>query len=361
MNAPDPRYTMLRRLAGVSNSEQRRELLRKVTEALGRGKHSDAEFAELDDILSAVAAEYSTEVRMELARLLATSANRFSRTAESFAMDTIEVAAPVLRHSMALTDETLLRVVAQKSQEHMLAVTQRASVSRNVSHALALRGDDTVVSSLLANQKAEIGEETFDVVARRAEASPALQVPLVRRPDVPVDLLHDLYAHVEASLKREIIQKFDKVPTAEIEKAFKRSRSRITQAYRRLPKDFVAAQSRVEQLAARGQLQPSALATLMREGPAARTAFKFAFAASPTLSMVWSSQPWMGRSGHTGVALPRSAFERGLFVTLAIVWTNQTAAPPMPKPFAQLYPSVPVQAAQRALRFWKARTTHNRL
>jgi hypothetical protein len=69
MNAPASRYTMLGRLAGESNSEQRRDLLRKVTEALGRGKHSDAEFAELDDVLSAVAAEYSTEVRIEFARL----------------------------------------------------------------------------------------------------------------------------------------------------------------------------------------------------------------------------------------------------------------------------------------------------
>ncbi|WP_146751176.1 DUF2336 domain-containing protein, partial [Pseudomonas aeruginosa] len=137
-------------------SEKRRELLRKVTDALSRKSRppSDAEFANLDGVLSAAAREYSLQVRTEFARLVAASVTHFCQASEQFAMDEIEVAAPVLRHSLVLSDETLLRVVAEKSQQHLLAVTLRQVVSEKVSHLLVERGDDTVVTSLLKNERA---------------------------------------------------------------------------------------------------------------------------------------------------------------------------------------------------------------
>ena len=40
-----------------------------------------------------------------------------------------------------------------------------------------------------------------------------------------MDLLNDLYMKVEKDLRREIVQKFDSVPPADLEKAFERSRA----------------------------------------------------------------------------------------------------------------------------------------
>ena len=96
-----------------------------------------------------------------------------------------------------------------------------------VSHALVEKGNDEVVTSLLKNERAEIAPMTYDtVVARRAEDSPALQAPLVRRANVPVELLNGLYMKVEADLRREIVGKFRSVSPEEMEKeAFERSRA----------------------------------------------------------------------------------------------------------------------------------------
>ncbi len=182
MTLQTPRFAMLADLAKETTSEGRREILRKVTEAFDPGTAmSGNDVAQFDEVLATVAADYSKQVRSQIARLVASSLSPFSRSAQRFAMDDIEVARPILEHSEALTDDTLLQVVGQKSQDHMMAVTRRRRISQAVSQALVERGDDAVVTSLLTNQKAEIGSEAYGLVAKRAETSPALQAPLVRR------------------------------------------------------------------------------------------------------------------------------------------------------------------------------------
>jgi uncharacterized protein (DUF2336 family) len=358
MSESASRYAMLSGLSTQTSSEARRDLLRQVTDALGRSATpaSDAEFAQLDSVLSTVAQEYSVQVRTEFARLVAASATRFCQASEQFALDDIAVAAPVLRHSQALSEDTLLKVVHQKSQAHMLAVTQRSTVSPRLSHALVERGDDTVVTSLLSNRSAQINDATYDVVARRAETSPTLQKPLVQRQGVPMDLLNDLYHRVEGELKREILQKFETVPPGELEKAFERSRSRVTQAHRELPQDFAAARKRLATLEGARQLVPPVLATLLREGPAARTAFKLALARLSDVDFEPADRCIETGDLDTLALLCRGGgFDRALFVTLAVGLDRSEQGLGKAEAFGKLYESVPVQAAQRALRFWKVR------
>src|SRR6202012_6157641 len=108
-----------------------------------------------DEALAMVAADFSQRVRAEIAQLVAVAAG-LRRVAENFAFDDIEVAGPILRRSSALSEATLLRVVGQQSQDHLLAVTKRKEVSQTLSLALVERGDDGVVGSLLENEKADI-------------------------------------------------------------------------------------------------------------------------------------------------------------------------------------------------------------
>ena len=268
MGDPASRYTLLQNLNSETNSDARRELLRKVTETLSQSarKPTDDEFAELDEVLSAVAKEYSVQVRTEFARLVAASVTRFCQASEQFAMDeAIEVAAPVLRHSQALTESMLLRVVREKSQAHMLAITKRPSVSEGISQALVERGSDEVVTSLLNNTCAQIADHTYDVVAQRAEGSPKLQAPFIHRSGVPIDLLNGLYEKVDKELRSEILTKFSSVSPGDLDKAFERSRARVTQSYRQVPDDFIQAQKNVAAMQAAKQLVPACLVTLLRD------------------------------------------------------------------------------------------------
>jgi uncharacterized protein (DUF2336 family) len=356
MSTHTPRFAMLADLAKETSSEGRRELLRKVTEALDPAAPlAGDEIGHFDDILATIASDYSTQVRAQIARLIASSLSPFSRSAQRFAMDDIEVARPVLEHSEALTDDTLLKVVGQKSQDHMMAVTRRRRISEAVSQALVERGDDAVVTSLLTNQKAEIGSQAYGLVAKRAETSPVLQAPLVRRAGVPIELLNGLYMKVETDLRREILGKFESVPPAELEAAFQRSRTRVSHLYKQ-PDDFELAKRRIDELQRKRSLVPPVLVSLMREGLAARTAFKIAFARLTDVEFDLIERVVEGQDLDTVALLCRgSQFDRALYVSLAVGLDRSDRAMDGAQEFGKLYESVPVQAAQRAIRFWKVR------
>jgi len=352
------RFALLKELSSRTSSEARRELLREVTGSLGSRASvlSGEDAAELDRILASVAADFSVEVRTEFAKLVAASTTRFCHSAEQFALDEIEVAAPVLRHSQSLSEDVLLRVVNEKSQQHLMAVTQRSTVSPLVSHALVERGGDEVVSSLLGNEGAAIADNTYDMVMERADASPALQAGLVRRKSVLLDLLNELYLKTEADLRREILAKFGEVKPEELEKAFERSRSRVTTRYRRLPEDMADARKRLAALEAQRLLVPPVLASLLREGLASRTAFILSFAKLADVEFEVVQQAVDAPDLDTLALLSRGAnFDRGLFVTLAVGLDKSSTGLAKAEQYGALYESVPVQAAQRALRFWKVR------
>ncbi|HEX4635013.1 MAG TPA: DUF2336 domain-containing protein [Rhizomicrobium sp.] len=353
------RFALLKELPNRTSSEARRDLLREVTENLsGRtGVPSPEESAELDRVMASVASEFSTQVRAEFAKLVAATPVHFIRTAEHFAMDEIEVAAPVLQHSEALSEEVLLKVVAEKSEAHMMALTQRSSVSPRLSHALVERGGDEVVSSLLSNEGADIADKTFDMVMERADASPLLQAGLVRRKSVPLDLLNELYLKTETGLRQEIMAKFGQVDPAELEKAFERSRIRLNSRYRQVPEDIAVARKNLAALEAKRPLAPASLAGLLREGAGTRTTFLLAFAKLADVEFEVIQRAVDGPDLDTLALLCRgSGFDRSLFVTLAVALDKSGGGLAKADVFAQLYEAVPVQAAQRAIRFWKIRT-----
>lgn len=359
MSLEASRFALLANLPKESSSEGRRELLRKVTDALlvNAQNQSEADHAALDQLLSAVASEYSTRVRAEIAQIVARTNAPIANTVRQFALDDIEVADPVLRHSGILSEKDLLHVVASKSQDHLLAVTKRRSISEGLSHALVERGDDTVVTSLLQNENADIGATTYEALAVRAQDSTTIQAPLVRRDGVPLDLLNDLYLKVEDRLRREILGKFDQVSSEEVDRAFLRSRNRISKTVRDRPEDYDAAKQRIDAISRRGALVPLLLVSLLREGQAARTSFKLALCRLVDVGFELVQRVVEGRDLDTLALLCRGAgFERALFVTLAVGLDRTERALSGAEEFGKLYESVPVNAAQRAIRFWKVRT-----
>ncbi len=360
MSLEPSRFALLANLPKETSSEGRRDLLRKVTDALlaGNQGQSNEDHAALDELLSAVATEYSTRVRAEIAHIVARTNAPIVRTVRQFALDDIEVAEPVLKHSRILSEADLLQVVASKSQDHLLAVTKRQSISEGLSHALVERGDDTVVTSLLQNEKADIGATTYEALAVRAQDSVAIQAPLVRREGVPLDLLNDLYLKVEGKLRREILGKFNQVSSEEMDRAFLRSRNRISRTFRDLPEDYEAATLRIDAISRRGALAPPLLAALLREGQAARTSFKLALSRLVDVGFELVQRVVDGRDLDTLALLCRGAgFERALFVTLAVGLDSSERALAGAEAFGKLYESVPVNAAQRAIRFWKVRSS----
>jgi uncharacterized protein (DUF2336 family) len=358
MTAETGNFSLLLDLARETSSEKRRELLRQVTDVfLAPPSHerTDRESDLFDEIVGAVAADLETQVRVELARKVAKTSAPIRRTARRLAMDSIEVARPVLEGSSALSETDIIDVINSRTQEHMLAVTRRADIGESVSSALVARGEDRVVAALLENRTARMDRATFERVADRAQSSPVLHAPFVRNHKVPLDLLNDVYLKVETDLRKEIMRKFHGVSPAELESALEASRNRLSSAYGALPQDYQSSVDYVAKMESSGVLKPPALVQLLRDNR--RTAFVVAFAKITDMEFDLVRRVADSEDLDALAMLCKgSGFDRGLFVTLCLLVGDPEGGMAKADTYGSLYEQVPVAAAQRALRFWKVRT-----
>jgi hypothetical protein len=125
-----------------------------------------------------------------------------------------------------------------------------------------------------------------------------------------------------------------------------------------MPADMAAAKVRVGILTKQGDLKPPLLVSLLREGQSARTAFVLAFANLVDVEFDLVQRAVQEHDLDTVALLCRGAdFQRALFVALAIALDGKDQGLAGADGFGQMYESVPVVAAQRALRFWKVRAS----
>lgn len=358
VSAQNSRFARLLDVSNEASSEKRRALLREVTDVFAEPTGGDiaSKLANLDKVLSGVISDFSREIRAELAAKIGPSKAPLASTIERLALDEIEIARPILEHSVALSESGLLAVVTQKTQEHMLVVARRKDVSKEVSHALVQRGDDRVVTSLLQNAHAKIAHETYQAVTELAQARPTLYAPFVRRDDVPLELLNDIYLEVEASLRREILARYDSVSPEELDAALERSRAKLSKARRRTMIDAAKIRARLEEYRSHGELSPLLMIRLLREGEQSRPIFIAVFAALADVDDALAAKVVEGGDIDALALLCRAAaFERAIFVSLAVALVGTDRRMTRVEEFGGLYENVPVSAARRAVRFWKAR------
>lgn len=314
---------------------------------------STTDGAEFDRLLSAVISELATGVRAELAQHVAMSPVPFGQTARRLALDEIAVARPVLEGSRALTDADLLEVITQRSQQHMMAITRRYEISARISGALVERGEDDVVVSLLENSHAEIGEDTYETIAARAEDSVILQKPLIRREQVPLDILNELYFKVEGELRREILARHEGASTHDLSVALLKTRRRWLQKYGGLPEDYDTTRAEIDGLNRRGELKPFLLVRFLRERR--HTAFKLALARLTDTEYDVVNRIVERKDFEALAMIARAGgFDRALFVTIALMIADKEKLTTDAKDFGALYESISADLAQQVFRVWKS-------
>ncbi|MBC8157726.1 MAG: DUF2336 domain-containing protein [Alphaproteobacteria bacterium] len=154
---------------GLSPDEQ--DKLQRMTyealEALARDQ-----VVRVRQILSETLKDF-TDVSPEVIR-------RLARDAE------IVVSGPVLEYSPVLTDEDLLEIIREDTVTGKLnAIATRANLQEPVSDAIVDTDDKEAITLLLANESAQIREETLDFLVDKAPDVELWHEPLVRRPGLP--------------------------------------------------------------------------------------------------------------------------------------------------------------------------------
>ncbi len=147
-----------------------------------------------DVVIGRLAAAIEARARAELAERLADLANAPHGVVRMLALDEIAVAHPVLARSPRLTEDDLLAVAAQKSQAHLMALTERPHLSEPVTDFLVLRGDQAVSHAVASHPAAQISRRGMSLLVTRARRDESLKALLGERGDIPAELMSQLVA-----------------------------------------------------------------------------------------------------------------------------------------------------------------------
>ncbi len=344
-------------MAQEGSSERRRTLLRELTDHFfGAPQHSPAEEALYDEVLTRLARDMEEAVRAELSNRISAEPGAPKKLVRRLADDpAAAVASAVLMNSPVLTDDDLLGVVRKHGQEHLRAVSGRATVSEAVSEVIVERGDDQTLGTLLGNVGARLSRTATETAVERAKANPALHAVTVNRADLSPDLLNEMYFVVEARLRQQILEKNARLNPELLESALAAGRNRVALDDGALPADYEDSRAYVQELAAAGQLTPPMLARFLRAP--SKTTFLIALSHLADIDFHTARQI-IDRKDLDALAVVCKAadLDRTLFLTYAVVLLNDQAdAMGRAHSYARMYAELNKDTALRTLRFWRMR------
>jgi len=169
----------------------------------------------------------------------------------------IMVAGPVLRRSPVLDDAALVEIARLKGQGHLLAMTERPTLSAAITDVLVERGDRDVVRRAAGNAGASFSPGSYSEMIKRAARDGVLTLKIGQRNDLSGENLKELLDGTLDVIRRRLSTVVNPARQVEI----KRAMAAIEEAA--LPpgprRDFSAAQRTVLSLHREGHLGESAL------------------------------------------------------------------------------------------------------
>lgn len=173
--------------------------------------------------------------------------------------DQIEVARPLILRSHRLSDEDLLRFLAEADVARQALCAERPNIREPITEILARSDAEPVLAALVRNVTARIGRESFDMLVEKAKRLRILQEPLALRPDLPPVLASRMCDWVSDTLKLHLIR------THRIEAAAAVTRA-VESVQKPPPEVSDGSWNLVEKLATAGQLKPGFLLRVLQQG-----------------------------------------------------------------------------------------------
>lgn len=214
------------------SSEKRTDNLRRVTDLFLRDADSltEEQIDLFDVVIARLASAIETRARIELAERLAQAPNAPRGVIRSLAHDEIAVARPVLARSERLSDEDLVAVALAKGRDHMLAISERPTLTEPVTDILVKRGDRVVVHAVAGNPGARFSEGGMAALVDRSRVDEALQTLLGQRNDIPEAHMRQLVAIAKETARRRISESLPNAAHPAVDKAVERSATRVEAA-----------------------------------------------------------------------------------------------------------------------------------
>ncbi|WP_434624663.1 DUF2336 domain-containing protein [Azospirillum sp. B2RO_4] len=246
------------RLLADPSPNSRTDLAAKLAQQFDSPELSQSERQLAEDIIRVMVTDTVLRVRQTLAENLKSSPSLPRDVALTLARDVEAVAIPVLSVSTVLTPADLVEIVRTGAEAKSTAIAQRPTVPAVVADALIESGSEHAVAALVANEGAELGEQSLGRVIDRFGASEAVQDPLVHRSKLPITIAERLVAVVSERLRQHLVSHHE-LSSKVASELILQSRERATVALFTGESDEGALDRLVTQLARTGRLTPSLL------------------------------------------------------------------------------------------------------
>ena len=207
MAMPETLIEELERTLASGTNEQRIQALGRITDLFvaGADRYTEDQIGLFDDVILRIAAKIEAKTLAKLASRLASIPHAPAKVMKQLAFhDDIAVARPVLSTSDRLDDADLCVNARTKSQQHLLAISERKALSEAVTDVLVERGDREVVFSVAKNNGARFSDAGFRVLVTRSHRDDELATHVGARRDIPRQHFLKLIEQASANVRDKL-------------------------------------------------------------------------------------------------------------------------------------------------------------
>lgn len=191
------------------SAAMRSRIASKISQGYGSGSFSESETTLANEIFRLLVKDTEIKVRKLTADELKHAHNVPHDIIWKLANDHHEVATPILQYSTVLSEDDLIKIVsATREHPKLRAIASRASISKELSHALVATHDSKVVRTVVSNQGAQLAETTIEDVLEEFGRDHDIMEELVYRGGLTHGFAEKLFARVSYDLKKQLTKKY---------------------------------------------------------------------------------------------------------------------------------------------------------
>src|ERR1700681_3341861 len=240
--------------------KRRAEAARRITELflMGAASFRPDHVNLFDGVLIDLVPHTELAARADLAERLSVLANAPRALVGQLAReDEILIAGPLLRRSPVIDERALIEIARIKGQGHLLAMSERPTLSPDLTDVIVHRGDREAVRRAAGNAGALFSQAGYSVLIKRANLDGVLTLTVVQRDDLSDPQLKDLLTGSIDIIRRRLFE----VVKPDRQAAIKQAMSEISGVPEVIEsrRDFAPAQRAILALHSAGDLNEAAL------------------------------------------------------------------------------------------------------
>ncbi|MES1155914.1 MAG: DUF2336 domain-containing protein [Pseudorhodoplanes sp.] len=250
------------------SAERRAKMLHRVTDlfVFGSDHFSGDHITLFDTVFSRLIADIEVSARETLAGRLADIPNAPPGVIRTLAFDdVIDVAGDVLSRSEALDNVALVENASTKSQQHLLAISQRKVLAETVTDVLVERGNRDVTLSTALNAGARFSEVGYVRLIKRSQGDDELAQTVGSRPEIPRHHFLKLLSKASQAVRHKL-ETASPHHANEIKQVVAGAATGIQAKAAAESRNYVAACALVDSMQASGQLGEGAVEAFARAG-----------------------------------------------------------------------------------------------